>query len=315
MKKIAIVIPVYSEEKNINILFKELYSVTNALNQYIWTYIFVNDGSYDNSIIKLKELSKKYKFIKTIDFSRNFGKEIALTAGVHHALDNDAVICIDADLQHPPNLIPKLIEKWEKGAEIVITVRSSTINNPIFRELGSKFFYWVMSKISNTDFVPNSTDFRIFDKKVVEAFSLTTEHQRIFRGIIDWMGFKKDYLEFKANDRIKGKQRYLYKNLISLALDAFTSFSLLPLKIIGCLGFTITLISAGILIWNLFYFLLYNELLHTLLGITLIFNTFGLGVILLAVGLVAIYIGNIHTEVINRPLYIIRQKINFEAKN
>ena len=314
-KKITIVIPIYCEARNINFLFKELNSETKKLTNYLWTFIFVNDGSHDDSIIILKKLSNKYKFVKIIEFSKNFGKEIALTAGVHHAQNSDAVICIDADLQHPPSLIPQLIKKWENGSEIVVAIRSSSENNPIIRKIGSKVFYWVMSYISQTTFIPNSTDYRIFDKKVVSAFSLATERQRIFRGIIDWMGFKKDFVEFSAKQRIEGKQRYLYKNLLKLALDSFTSFSLFPLKAIGFLGLIITFISSGILIWNLVYWSLHNELLHTFLGIALIFNTFGLGVILIAIGLVAMYIGNIHTEVINRPLYIIREKTNFLEKN
>ena len=311
-KKIAIVIPIYSEDKNIDLLFEQIYLETSTLNQYLWTYIFVNDGSEDSSLLKLKQLSNKHKFVKIIDFSRNFGKEIALTAGVHHALDNDAVICIDADLQHPPSLIPKLVEKWENGADVVVTIRSSSEKNPLIRELGSKIFYWVMSKISGTSFIANTTDFRIFDKKVAEVFSRTTERQRMFRGIIDWMGFKRDFLEFKANDRINGEQRYSNKNLIKLAINSVTTFSLWPLRVIGFLGLIVTLVSIGILFWNMFYYLLYSELLHTLVGIVLIFNTFGLGIMLMAIGLVAIYIGNIHTEVINRPLYVIREKTNFD---
>ena len=311
-KKIAIVIPVYSEEQNIDLLFEELFKETTTLSQYLWTYIFVNDGSDDKSIWKLKQLSNKYKFVKIINFSRNFGKEIALTAGVHHALDNDAVICIDADLQHPPSLLPKLVEKWESGAEVVVAIRRSSEKNPLIRELGSKIFYWVMSKISGTSFISNATDFRMFDKKVAEVFSMATERQRMFRGIIDWMGFKRDFLEFTANDRINGKQRYSYKNLLKLAINSVTAFSLWPLRFIGFFGFIVTLISIGILFWNMFYYLLYGELVHTLVGIVLIFNTFGLGIMLIAIGLVAIYIGNIHTEVINRPLYVIREKTNFD---
>ncbi len=289
-----------------------LFLETKSLNQYSWTYIFINDGSSDNSIIKLKKLSKKYKFVKIIDFSRNFGKEIALTAGLHHALDHNAVICIDADLQHPPSLIPVLIKKWEKGSEIVVTIRGYTESKPLLRKIGSIIFYWIMSKISGTSFISNNTDYRILDQKVVQAFSLATERQRIFRGIIDWMGFKKSYIKFNASERKEGKQRYLYKNLIKLAINSITSFSLWPLRLIGYFGLIITLISVSIILWNLLYYLIYNEFLHTLIGIAVIFNTFGMGIILISIGLVAIYIGNIHTEVINRPLYIVKEKTNFD---
>ena len=202
-KLITIVIPVYREEKNLPNLLARLNSVTSSIIDTDWEYIFVNDGSPDNSINVLKQLATQQKNIKIIDFSRNFGKEIALTAGVH-AANADAVICMDADLQHPPEVIPKLIEAWRQGAEVVATIRTSIEKQPLLRRLGSHLYYWLMARISGLDMASQTTDFRLFDRKVVEAFRHVTERERMFRGIMDWMGFKKVYVEFQAAAREHG---------------------------------------------------------------------------------------------------------------
>jgi dolichol-phosphate mannosyltransferase len=312
--RISIVIPIYREEKNIMRLFQRLESVTKPLNDLQWEYIFVNDGSPDGSYTVLKHLASQDKRVKVIDFSRNFGKEIALTAGVH-ATDTDAVICMDADLQHPPELIPKLVETWRKGAEIVATIRVSIDKQPLLRRLGSWLYYWLMGKISNLDMASKTTDFRLFDKKVVDAFRPVTERERMFRGIIDWMGFKKEYVEFHADAREEGAAGYSYAKLWRLAINSITSFSLFPLKITTYLGLTITILSSLLLVFMIaakFYFFPH---LFTSLAFVVVSNVLLNGIVLMSIGLVALYIGTIHTEVINRPLYIIRERINFTCSD
>ena len=310
--RIAIVIPIYREENNIIKLYQRLETVTASITDIQWEYIFVNDGSPDDSLIVLKHLAGMDNRVKVIDFSRNFGKEIALTAGVH-AAKTDAVICMDADLQHPPELIPQLIDAWKKGAEVVVMIRVSIDKQPLLRRMGSFVFYWLMGKISNLGMASKTTDFRLFDKKVIAAFNQITERERMFRGIIDWMGFKKEYVEFRADAREEGAAGYSYTKLWDLAVNSITSFSLFPLKITTYLGFAIAIVSSLLLIGMFLARFIFAPQLFTSLAIVVVINTFLIGIVLMAVGLVALYIGTIHTEVVNRPLYIVRERINFSG--
>ena len=312
MPLISIVIPIHCEERNIPALYQRLEKVTSLLSDFSWQYIFVNDGSTDNSISVLRQLASSDARVKVVDLSKNFGKEIALTAGVHRAF-SDAVICMDADLQHPPDLIPKLIEEWRKGAEVVATIRKSVGGQPILRRVGSHLYYWVMSQISGLDMVSQTTDFRLLDKKVVDAFRGVTERERMFRGIIDWMGFKKVYVEFHAGSREEDVSSFSYIKLWRFAVGSITAFSLWPLRLTGYLGVFITSTSGLLLLWMLGNFV-FDTKLFTPLAIVVVANTFFMGIVLMAIGLVALYIGAIHTEVINRPLYIVREQLNFKEK-
>ena len=312
IKKISIIVPVYNEYDNLFLLYKKLIEISSENNEFSWSYIFVNDGSTDDSLSALRELALKDEKVKVIDLSRNFGKEIAMTAGVHEAINPDAIICIDADLQHPPELIPVLIRKWKDGFDIVATIRKSIDNQPLLKRIGSHVFYWIMGKISGLQIKSQTTDFRLYDKKVVEAFKRATERERMFRGIMDWLGFHKAYVEFEAVARQQGEAGYSYKKLIGLAVNSITAFSLWPLRITGYLGLLITSISGGLLLWMLINYFIFSQYEYTPLAIVVVANTFFIGIVLMSIGLVALYIGNIHTEVINRPMYIVREKINFE---
>lgn len=311
MGSIAIVIPVFREEGNVAKLHNRLTAVVAALPEHDWSFVFVNDGSPDNSLDALKRLTVQDSRVKVLDFSRNFGKELALTAGVHAATFADAVICMDADLQHPPELIPELVAAWRGGAEIVATIRTSIEKQPLLRRVGSHGYYWLMSKISGLDMQSQTTDYRLFDKKVVEAFCRATERERMFRGIMDWLGFRKVYIEFHAGAREEGVAGYSYAKLWQLAVNSITSFSLFPLKLTGYLGVLISAVSGLLLAWMLITRLFIDPAMFTSLAYVVVSNTFLIGIVLMAIGLVALYIGHIHTEVINRPLYVVREKINF----
>ena len=314
MKRITIVVPVYREARNLERLHERLDAVTRELPDFSWEYLFVNDGSPDDSLEVLRRMAERDARVKVIDFSRNFGKEIALTAGVHHAEHADAVICMDADLQHPPELIPMLVKEWQHGAEIVATVRVSIDKQPLLRRMGSHFYYWLMARISGLDMVSQTTDFRLYDHKVVAAFRQATERERMFRGIMDWMGFRKVYVPFRADAREEGEAGYSYTKLWGLAINSITSFSLLPLRLTGYLGVVITAMSGLLLTWMLGTYLLSDRYMYTPLAIVVVANTFLIGIVLMAIGMVALYIGTIHTEVVNRPLFIVRERINFESK-
>jgi dolichol-phosphate mannosyltransferase len=311
---ITIVIPVYREVNNLERLYERLEKMTGALPVFTWEYLLVNDGSPDHSLELLRQLAKRDPKVKVLDLSRNFGKEIALTAGVHEANSADAVICMDADLQHPPELIPKLVDEWQRGGEIVATIRTSIDKQPLLRRAGSHIYYWLMGKISGLDMVSQTTDFRLYDKKVIAAFSQATERERMFRGIMDWMGFHKVYVKFSADARTEGSAGYSYAKLYNLAINSITGFSLWPLRLTGYLGVFITSISGLLLAWMFGSYALGGEESYTPLAIVVVANTFLIGIVLMAIGMVALYIGTIHTEVINRPLYIVRERLNFEEK-
>lgn len=312
-KLISIVIPVYNEEKNVPLIAEALKNVFAGLPSYGYEIIFVNDGSRDNSFLEIYNLSQRDSHIKGLDFSRNFGKEPATSAGCHIAR-GDAVITMDADLQHPPEIIKEFIKLWEEGNEVVYTVRSENKGASWFKKLTSHVYYWIFNKFTDMVTEPRSTDFRLIDKKVVDVFRKFPERERMFRGMIDWMGYKRARVEFVANERLHGEAQYSYRKLFRLALNSFTSFSLIPLKFAGYLGVFITLISGVLLVVMLITRWFLDPALFSPIAILATSNTFLSGIILVSLGFIALYIARIHNEVINRPLYIVREEIGTEAK-
>jgi len=314
-KLISIVIPVYNEEKNIPLIYGEMEKVWPLLdNDYDYEIIFVNDGSQDGSGEIMEKLASVNRKIKYIEFSRNFGKEIATSAGLHHA-NGDAAIIIDADLQHPPELIPEFIQKWREGADVVIGVREKNQGEGLVKKAGSYLFYKVMGLIGETKIVPRSTDYRLIDKQVIQEFRRFTERNRITRGLLEWLGFKRAYIYFSANGRKFGERRYSYLKLIKLAFSSVTTHSLFPLKLAGYLGVIITFFSGflGLFIFIEKYILGdVWRLNFSGPAILAVINLFLVGIILICLGFVALYIANIHGEVINRPMYVIRKKKNFK---
>lgn len=207
-------------------------------------------------------------------------------------------------------LIPEFIEKWEDGADVVAGIRKSTEKKSIIKNVGSKLFYALMKRFSRNVITRNSTDFKLIDRKVVNELVRFTEHNRLFRGLIEWMGFKTQTIEFVAPERVNGTATYSYKKLCSLAMNSLTSFSLFPLRLAGYLGTFITFVSFILLcVMMVFKFILHSEMFSSI-SFVIVTNTFVLGIVLLALGIIAMYIGQIHAEVIGRPLYVIREKIN-----
>ncbi len=305
-KTISIIIPIYNEANNIRPLFDALQGVLASL-EYNHQVIFVNDGSKDESATVLKELCSNNEEVKCLSLARNFGKEIALTAGLNHA-QGDAAIMMDSDMQHPPKYIPKFIAAWQNGADVVVGVREVEGQTGIIKNGGSKLFYWLINLTAATKLVPRSTDFRLVDKVVIDEFRRFTERNRITRGLIDWLGFERTYIGFKTAERASGEATYSLSKLIKLATDSFVSLSLLPLRISGYLGILIVTITLPIGS----YMLLDKYLLgdnHNFTGSTSVgvLVTFLIGLVLINLGLVALYIANIHAEVTNRPLYVLKR--------
>lgn len=308
---ISIIVPVYCEERNLSRLVARLDNVLEKEStKYSFEYIFVNDGSKDGSFDTLRLLSEQNKKVRALDFSRNFGKEIALSAGVD-ASRGSAVVCIDADLQHPPELIVEMLRAWENGAEVVATIRRSTDKKAFARKVGSHVFYWLMSRFSDVDIVSQATDFRLLDRKVVEAYITIQERKRLFRGLIDWLGFRKVWLEFRADARVEGRPSYSYSKLWDLALNSFVSYSSKPLLMVGYLGVFITVSSAALLCWMVGtkYFAPHYNI--TPLAMFVVFNTWLVGLVLTALGLVSLYLNKIYGEILDRPLYVVRDVVGF----
>lgn len=308
-KLISIVIPIYNEEKNIPMVVSAIRKVFSG-SEYGHEIIFVNDGSKDSSILELNKLSMQDKNIKVLDFSRNFGKEVATSAGCHFA-KGDAVITMDGDLQHPPELILEFLKKWEGGAEVVYTVRQENQGASFVKNTTSKVYWWIFSKISSMEMEPHSTDFRLMDRKVIEVFKKFPERGRLFRGIVDWMGYKREKIEFIAPERKNGKATYAYRKLLHLAINSITAFSLMPLRLAGYLGVFITTVSF-ILLLVMLITEIFNTLVFTIMAFIVVSNTLLIGIVLMCLGFIALYIARIHDEVVNRPLYIVRNKINLE---
>lgn len=307
---ITLVVPIYNEEKNIRFFYEALDKVLADLPQYDFELIFVNDGSTDQSGTLIGQLTEADNRIKYLEFSRNFGKEIATTAGLNSA-SGAAAIMIDADLQHPVELIPELVAKWQNGAEVVVGVRQSNRGEGMIKKIGSRLFYQIVNKISEVKIVPQATDFRLLDRAVLDEFNRFTENNRMTRALIDWLGFRRDYVRFAARPRPDGRGRYGAFKLIKLALSSFVAHSLLPLKIAGYLGMTITCCSGllGLFILVEKYFL--GDPGHFNFSgpaILAVINLFLAGITLSCLGLIALYIANIHGEVANRPLYVVRNR-------
>ncbi len=305
-KLISIIVPVYNEEKNIPLFYEKIQAVLNSLN-YECELVFINDGSRDKSLIELEKISREDGRVRVIDFSRNFGKEVAVTAGINQCAGN-ACLILDADLQHPIEKISEFIEKWENGAEVVVGIRKKNKGEGLVKKIGSYFFYKMINRISDMEIITRATDFRLLDRIVIDEFNKLTEKNRMTRALIDWLGFRREYIYFEANERIYGAPSYSFLKLMRLAFNSMVSFSFFPLKLAGYLGIIITVFSA---LLGIFMFIT-NYITHSLnfsgSAILAVIILFLIGIVLICLGFIALYIANIHTEVSGRPMYIVRNK-------
>jgi len=307
---ISIIIPVCNEEENIPVIAQALANLFGSLeSQDTYELLFVNDGSSDSSSRVLDKLAQRDVRVKYLEFSRNFGKEIATSAGLDH-VHGDAVIILDADLQHPVERIPEFLEKWRKGADIVVGIRENQSGEGLVKKTGSYCYYKLHNLIGAMPIIPGSTDFRLLDRAVVREFRRLKERNRMTRYLIDWLGFTRDYVYFTAPGRQRGVPQYSFMKLWRLAFSGLIANSLLPLKIGGYLGLFITLVSgvagvsilAGRVVFHTPFALSFTG--PALLAILIVFLV---GIILVCLGTIALYIANIHDEILGRPMYVIKR--------
>ncbi len=319
MKKISLLIPVYNEEESLDSLYAALLPLLanshHGLNgkKYKWEVILVDDGSSDNSYEKLKELNSRDSRFRYVRLSRNFGKEDALLAGFDR-MTGDAMVIMDADLQHPVATIPEMIAKWEEGFDDVYGRRLSRGKESIFRKIFTKTYYRILNRSTRVDVLPNVGDFRLLDRKVVDAIRGLRESQRYTKGLYCWVGFKKTGVDFQTADRAAGETHMSAGRLINLALEGITSYTTAPLRIATVLGFIISLLSICYMIYIVCKTLIFGEPIQgfpTLICTILFLG----GCQLLALGIIGEYIGKIYNESKHRPPYIVAEESPVDLKN
>ncbi len=311
MKKISIIVPMYYEQEVAKECYKRIKEVLIKLsNEYEYEIIFVNDGSKDKTLDILKAIAVEDKFVKIISFSRNFGHQAAVTAGIKNC-DGDVTVIIDADMQDPPELIIDMLEKWKEGYKIVYAKRKKRRGESPFKLITAKMFYKALNSLSNVDIPKDTGDFRLVDKEVIEVIKELPEHNKFLRGLFSWVGYKQTPIEYERNERYAGKTKYPLGKMLKLATDGIIGFSTKPLKIVGALGICSILISIIILIYSILsYILSWNNLTAGWTSI-MVTVTFFAGIQLMSLWVMSEYIARIYDESKNRPEYIIEEKINF----
>lgn len=306
MKKISLVVPVFNEEDNL----REFYNHATLVMQhekYAYNIIFVDDGSSDSSALILAELSVNDDHVEAYMLSRNYGHQMALTCGLDNA-DGDAVITMDGDLQHPPELIPKLLRLWEEGNEIVQTKRIATEDAGFLKNITSKAYYKLINTLSKVEITPGGSDFRLMDRIAVNAFKLYRERARFIRGLVNTLGFKVAVLEFVAPPRFAGHSKFNLRKMLHFALDGITAFSNLPLRWAFYIGLIFG-ISSILLLGHVFYVKFVTNDAVPGWATTTVSVLFLGGIQLVGIGILGEYIGRIFEEIKHRPLYLVARHL------
>ena len=314
MKKISVVIPMYYEEEVVDICYKRVVNNLKKLSdKYNYEIIFINDGSKDSTLEILKKIVSNDDNVKIISFSRNFGHQAAVTAGIRN-VTGDAVIIMDADLQDPPELFEGMIEKWEEGYEVVYGKRKTREGESIFKLLTARMFYNTLNKLSEIEIPKDTGDFRLVDRKVIDVIATLPEHNKFLRGLFSWVGFNQYAYEYNRVNRVAGKTKYPFKKMFKLATDGILSFSAKPLKIVGAIGIFSVIVSIIILIYSIVsYMFKLNSLTPGWTSIMCTMTFIG-GIILISLWMIGEYIARIYEESLGRPEYIIDELINFKVE-
>ena len=312
MKKISVVIPMYYEEQVAEECYERVSRVLYDLrDSYDYEILFINDGSKDNTLSILENIAKEDSKIKVISFSRNFGHQAAVTAGLKF-VTGDCVVIIDADLQDPPELIPDMVKEWEKGYDVIYGKRKKRDGESAFKLFTAKAFYQTLNKLSDIEIPKDTGDFRLADRKVIDVINSLPEHNKFLRGLFSWTGFKQEPLEYERKERFAGTTKYPLKKMLKLATDGILSFSIKPLKLVGGLGILSVVISIIILIYAILSFAFkWNNITPGWTSIMCTLTFMG-GIILISLWMMGEYIGRIYDEVRGRPQYVIEKTINID---
>ena len=305
----SVVVPLYNEELVIDESYNRLKSVMDSTKEN-YEIVFINDGSKDTTRDKVENICRKDEMIKLVNFSRNFGHQAAITAGMNQAI-GDAVIVIDADLQDPPEAILDMISKWKEGYEVVYGKRTKREGETFFKKFTSKVYYRLLKNMTSIDIPVDTGDFRLIDRKVCDALNSLPEKNRYIRGLVSWVGYKQTFVEFTRQERFAGETKYSLKKMLKLAFDGITSFSYKPLVISAYLGGFMGLIGTVLLISNIITSLSnHNNILS--LGLILSTNLIMFGLMFCVLAIMGQYIGRIFDESKNRPLYIVANTISYK---
>ena len=301
----------YYEEQVAEECYKRVSKVLKGLKDYDYEIIFVNDGSKDKTLPILEKIADKDKKVKIVSFSRNFGHQAAVTAGLKY-VTGDAVVIMDADLQDPPELVPDMLKKWEEGYEVIYGKRKKRDGESAFKLLTAKAFYATLNKLSDVEIPKDTGDFRLVDRKVVDVVNSLPEHNKFLRGLFSWVGFKQYPYEYERKERFAGKTKYPLKKMLKLAKDGIIGFSTKPLKIVGGLGILSVVVSIIILIYAILSFAFsWNNLTAGWTSIMCTMTFLG-GIILISLWMIGEYIARIYDETKQRPQYIVDKTINID---
>ncbi len=305
MKKISIIIPAYNEEESLPHLYERLEKLMSSMENYEFEILFVNDGSKDNTISLIKEYREKDNRISYVDFSRNFGKEIAMIAGLDYA-KGDCVIFMDADLQDPPELIPELVKYWEEGYDDVYAKRNSRKGETWLKKFTSKMYYRVLQHLTNVPIQEDTGDFRLLDRRCVNALRKMRESQRCSKSMFSWIGYKKKEVLYDRDPRVAGQTKWNYKKLVDLAIDGITSFTTSPLRISTYVSIPTFMILFIYFIYVIAKCIVTSTAIQAYQAIILLILFFS-GVQILLFGIIGEYLGRIFNESKNRPLYLVNE--------
>ena len=303
MKKISIIVPAYNEEESIPYLEKRLVALMNNMKKYEFEVLFVNDGSKDRTLELIKNLRERDERFCYVNFSRNFGKEIAMIAGLDYAT-GDAVILIDADLQDPPELIPELVKYWEQGYDDVYAKRKSRKGETFLKKFTSKMYYKVLQSLTNVEIQKDTGDFRLLDRRCVNALKKLRESQRCSKSIFSWIGYNKKEVLYDRDPRVAGKTKWDYKKLVDLAIDGITSFTTSPLRISTYLAIPTFLALVIYFIYVIVKCIRLSVAIQAFQAIILLVLFFS-GIQIMLFGIIGEYLGRIFNETKNRPLYFV----------
>ena len=305
MKKITILVPAYNEEESLNALYERISKIMNEMSNYEFELLFVNDGSRDNTLKIIKGLRQKDERICYVDFSRNFGKEIAMIAGLDYAT-GDCVIIMDADLQDPPELVPKMVELWEQGYDDVYAKRKSRAGETWLKKFTSKMYYKVLQSLTKVEIQKDTGDFRLLDRRCVNALKKMRESGRCSKSMFSWIGYNKKEIMYDRDPRFAGQTKWNYKKLIDLAIDGITSFTTSPLRISTYISIPTFLALVVYFIYVIIKCIRLNVAIQAYQAIILLILFFA-GIQIILIGIMGEYLGRIFNESKNRPLYLVNE--------